>query len=94
MPQLSMQVSEFIDNSLKALHVAETDRPEVDVYALSDGSKGMAVDGLIVYDNGCGMNHSGLERWRNRGSVPTAKAPVRLLTTCPAAAALLGRTQS
>ena len=79
-----MQVSEFIDNSMKAVHrVPGAEHKNVDIIVIGEelrerpGDPSKPLSCVIVADTGCGMNHSRLDAWAKRGTVPLRATEVR-----------------
>lgn len=81
-----LQLSEFVDNSIKALHGGQSSHPEINMHFVYDrsvecgppddpGSKRLSC--LVTFDNGCGMPVSALRSWSHRGGVPKRQAAVR-----------------
>ena len=69
-----MQLSEFIDNSLKALALNDPAHPKViDIFAVRSGK----LTFLMVFDTGYGMYMATMKRWAARGSMPLRKQHVR-----------------
>ena len=80
-----MQVSEFIDNSMKAVHrVPDAEHKNVDIIVIGEelrarrGDPSKPLSCVIVADTGCGMDHSRLETWAKRGTIPPRATEVRI----------------
>jgi hypothetical protein len=68
-----MEVSEFVDNSLRALDAMPAGHPGcIDVWVAKE-----------ALDNAGGMTHTKLENWAARGSIPKRHKEVRACQGAP-----------